>query len=458
MNNHGKLRKLSVLLLAVVMILTLAACGGNNANSGGNANTDAATEDNSGNTGGSATALEVKIWDNTQLAGLREIAAEWTAVSGIPVNIQVVTWDDYWTLLEAGASGGQMPDVFWMHSNTAQMYMEANKLLDLTDYINNSEVIDLANYYDGITTLYSLDGKQFAVPKDHDTIALLYNKALFDQAGVEYPTDDWTWDDYYNAGKAITDAGQGNYYGVAMNTTNDQDGWFNIIYSYGGYVISEDHKTSGWDNPNTKEAMEFVGKLCSDVFAPQNVVSENGTDTMFNNGLAAMITQGSWMIKSFYDDDDAFNEDGSQNYAWVMLPYHDANGDGVAQKEERCSLYNGLGWAASADTKQPDAAWSLIEWFGSYDMQVKQAQLGVTMAGYMGISEEFSDAFEGMNIDAFINIEDQGTLVFRPYSKYTTRWSDQYQKELVNAWIDPSQMDSILDSLAASMNETLARE
>ena len=65
--------------------------------------------------------IQVNIWDNNQLAGLQEIADAWTAESGVKVTINVVDWDNYWTLLEAGASGGEMPDVFWMHSNTAQM-------------------------------------------------------------------------------------------------------------------------------------------------------------------------------------------------------------------------------------------------------------------------------------------------------------------------------------------------
>ena len=73
--------------------------------------------------------LQVNIWDNNQLAGLQQIADEWTEESGVKVTINVVDWDNYWTLLEAGASGGQMPDVFWMHSNTAQMYMENDLLL-----------------------------------------------------------------------------------------------------------------------------------------------------------------------------------------------------------------------------------------------------------------------------------------------------------------------------------------
>ena len=243
-----------------------------------------------------------------------------------------------------------MPDVFWMHSNNVQMYMEADKLLDLTDYISKSEVTDLSNYYEGITTLYSMDGKQYAVPKDHDTIALLYNKAIFDKVGVEYPTDDWTWDDYYEAGKKITEAGNGEFYGAAMNTSNDQDGYWNIIYDYGGCVITEDHKKSGWDDPNTKKAFEFIGKLCKDVFCPQTMVAENGTDGLFNNQMAGMITQGSWMINSFYQDDHR------DQYGWALLPYYDANGNGQADEGERCTMYNGLGWAASSDTKNPDAA------------------------------------------------------------------------------------------------------
>ena len=141
-----------------------------------------------------------------------------------------------------------------------------------------------------------------------------------------------------------------------------------------------------------------------------------------------------------------------------MLPYDDRNGNGTADEGERCSIYNGLGWAASATAKNPDACWSLIEWFSSEAMQFKQAELGVTMAGYLGASDAFSGAFPGMNIDAFLKMESEGTLIFRPYSKYTTRWADQYQKGLVPAWNDPSQMNGILDKLAADMNALLKQE
>ena len=130
--------------------------------------------------------LEVNIWDNNQLKGLRQIADDWTAETGVKVNINVISWVEYWTLLSAGAMGGQLPDVFWMHINEAQNYMWADQLLNLNSYIDSDDAIDLNNYYEGIVGIYNLNGNQYALPKDHDTIALLYNKSIFDKYGIEY--------------------------------------------------------------------------------------------------------------------------------------------------------------------------------------------------------------------------------------------------------------------------------
>lgn len=426
--------------LAAMMAVSAAGCG-----SGGDAPA-------SQGGAGSADALEVKIWDSAQVDGLQQIADEWTAQSGIKVNIQVLGWDEYWTLLEAGATGGDMPDVFWMHSNVAQKYMENDLLLKLNDYISQSEDIDLANYYEGITGIYQLGDAQYAVPKDHDTVALCYNKAIFDQYQVAYPDETWTWDDFYEAAKAITDAGQGSTYGYSIDVGNNQDGWWNIVYDYGGYVISEDHKTSGMDDPKTLEAMEFLGKLIADTMPAQSVISENGSGTLFTSGVTAMTTQGSWNINTFYTSDN------SENFAWSVLPYYDQNGNGTADPGERCTIYNGLGWAAAAGTDAPDAAWSLIEWFCKEENQVKQADLGVTMAGFKGASDSYPSAFEGMDISAFLDMESEGTLVVRPCSKYTTNWETMMGETLVGAWNDVSTMKDACTKIAAEMNAQLAQE
>jgi multiple sugar transport system substrate-binding protein len=91
-------------------------------------------------------------------------------------------------------------------------------------------------------------------------------------------------------------------------------------------------------------------------------------------------------------------------------------------------------------------------------MQLKQSELGVTMACYIGASDAFMNAFPGMDISAFLKMETEGTLVFRPYSKYTSRWEDQATSDLVAVWNDASVMNDVLNRMAGDMNALLAQE
>jgi multiple sugar transport system substrate-binding protein len=287
--------------------------------------------------------------------------------------------------------------------------------------------------------------------------ALLYNKTIFDKYGVDYPTDDWTWEDVLAAATAITEAGKAdNVYGFACNTSNNQDGWYNLVYDYGAQVITDDHKGTTIGSAEGKAAMEMERKLL-EVGVPQTTLSETGTDVLFNSGLAAMITQGSWMINTF------FTNENHDNYAWVMLPYNDANGNGACDEGERWSCYNGLGWAASYNTADPDAAYSLISWFCNEENQKKQAELGVTMAGMPGISEEFANAFPGMDVSAFTKIEEEGDLYFRPYTRNTTVWEDALQQTgcFLDAWQDPSdpaKMEAACDAAQQIIETAIANE
>ncbi len=456
-----KLKKLTALFMTAAMALSLAACGAAPAAGGAEAPAPADTAEAPAADAGSGNfkvdAITVNIWDNNQLAGIQQIADEWSATSGVKVNIDVIDWNNYWTLLEAGASGGEMPDVFWMHSNTAQMYMENDLILNLDDYIANDPNMDLSNYYEGIVELYNSDGHQYAIPKDHDTIALLYNQAIFDKYGVDTPTDDWTWEDVYEAAKKITEAGAADgIYGYAINTSNNQDGWYNIVYDYGAQVVTDDHKDTTIDSAEGKAAMEMLRKILT-VAAPQAVVAETGTDSLFQSNVVGMITQGSWMINSFY------NAESSADYKWAMLPYADVNGNGACDKDERWSCYNGLGWAAAADVEDPDACYSLISYLCSKDAQVKQAELGVTMAGFKGVSTEFSNAFDGMDVSAFDRIEAEGSLYFRPYTRNTTVWEDAIGQTgaFLDAWQNPEDealMATSCDNAAKIIRDAIANE
>lgn len=414
---------LSIILVLVIATFTLIGCKKDSVNN----------------------KLTVTIWDKGQEKGIKSILEDFTKETGIETDLQVVTWDSYWTLLEAGASGGDMPDVFWMHPNQAQKYMSNDILLDLTDMINNSQVLDLSKFKQDIVEVYKYDNKIYGIPKDVDTIALWYNKTMFDEAGISYPDESWTWDTYYEVAKNLTKE-DGSQYGLAMNPTNDQDSYYNIIYSMGGSVLSKDKTKSEFNNENTIKALSFIQKLVNETMPPINVMAETGIDTLLSSGKVAMITQGSWMLPAFKENEYILN-----NCDVAIIP-KDVSG-------KRVSMYNGLGWSVSANTKNKDSALKLVEWFGREDMQRKQADLGVTMSAYEGTSENWVKS-SNFNLNAYLDVLDKqnAILEIKPYSKETLAWEKVMHENLKLLWDNSKTPEEVGNNIANKMNEILANE
>ena len=270
----------------------------------------------------------------------------------IKIDIQVNGWDDYWTALEAAGTGGSLPDTFWMHSNNIYYYGSNGQLLDLTDYIEKSDKVDLENYPQQLDDIYNIDGKQYAIPKDYDTIALWYNKTLFDEAGISYPDETWTWDTLKDAAKKLT-KDDGSQYGFCAGLHN-QEGYYNFVYQNGGEIITDDKK-SGYDEKATIEGIEEYFSYVKEGLSPA-IYDDQARAEAIQNGLCAMGLFGSWNLSGFASTDFM-----KENFDCAVLP--SAN-DGT-----RASIFNGLGNAIAASTKHPDEAWRWVEYLSSKEGQ-----------------------------------------------------------------------------------------
>ena len=450
-----KLRKWIVALLSSVMVLSLAACGGANTVEESDKSAESSTEESSVEEADVDESVDVAeevsegtitlaIWDKNQEPGLRTIIDDFTAESGIEVTIQVTPWDQYWTMLEAGATGGSLPDMFWMHSNEIAKYSEYEMLLDLTDKINGSDKVDLDKYPAEIIEIYNWEGTQYAMPKDIDTIALWYNKTMFDEAGVGYPDAEWTWEDFKEAAKALTKE-DGSQYGYSIRPSNNQDGWYNMVYSMGGEVISGDKKSSGFDKEGTIEALEFVTSIVKEGYTPSyEVMAENNAEALFEAGKVAMVTMGSWMLPELCNNDYVI-----EHGEIAVLPKNSKTGD-------RVSIYNGLGWAAAANTDKPEEVWQLIEYLGSEEAQQKQSDLGIVISAHEGTTDNWIGAYPDFNLQAYLDMKEN--LVIRPYSKTTVRWERMINETLIEAWTGDREVKDVAAEITEKMNETLAEE
>lgn len=431
------IKKILVGLLTASLMITLTSCSGTT-------KTTSNKENDSENTDLSNGKLVVAMWDKNQLDGIQEIVKDFTSETGIEIDIQVTPWDQYWTMLEAGATGGSLPDVFWMHSNEFNKYAQYEMLLDLTDKINSSELIDISKYPEDIVEIYNYEEKQLAIPKDIDTIALWYNKTMFDEAGIDYPNENWTWDDFRDACKKLTKE-DGSQFGYALKPTNNQDGWYNTVYSMGGSVISEDKKESRINDANTIKALEFITGIIKDGSTPSyEVMTENNPEALFEAGKVAMITQGSWMLAELCN-----NEYVKANCDIAVLPKDSSTGN-------RVSIYNGLGWVASANTSYPEEAWKLIEYLGSKEAQQKQSDLGVVISAYDGTTENWVKAYPDFNLHAYLDV--MSDLVIRPYSKTTITWEEMISEKLIDAWTGKREVEDICNDIEVEMNDILSEE
>ena len=182
------LKRTALVLMAAAMAFTATACG----SSGGS---DA----------GSDGKLTMQIWDNSQREAMQALADAYHEQNpDVTIEVQVTSWDEYWTKLEAAAGSGNLPDIFWMHTNQILLYADSGMLADVTDLYDN----DTYSHYSDISiaNTQGSDGRMYGVPKDKDTVCLVYNKEMFDQAGVAYPDENWTWDDLTEASQKIYDA------------------------------------------------------------------------------------------------------------------------------------------------------------------------------------------------------------------------------------------------------------
>lgn len=188
------------------------------------------------------------IWDDAQAPAMQAMIDGFTAQNpGIKVELTSVAGvTDYNTKMQAVFGSADAPSVFWMNFNLSKEYVPMGFVQDLTEAVTTYG-IDMSKLNAGITDAYTVDGKLYAIPKDTDSYAVYYNKALFDAAGVAYPNDDWTIDDFVETAKALTTDKTVGW----SNTTSDRV-YYNFMVSNGGKIYSDDGHRSAGQQPRVR--------------------------------------------------------------------------------------------------------------------------------------------------------------------------------------------------------------
>ena len=337
-----KLKKLAAAGLAAALACStvLVGCG----SSGGSGN------DKSANAGKSGGDKEVVIWDYFEtdaqkemmqklIDGFNESQDEYTA------SHVYVPFADYEKQLTLGVASGELPDIVIMDGCGMASFISMDLFGDISDADINWD-----EYMDGPMESTMLDGKHYGIPFATNCTALFYNKDLFDAAGIAYPDENTTWDEFHEMAKALTKDGVTGFGNAATNTDEGTFQCLQWIYTAGG---------SYTDIEDGKDAYTLMQDMIADGSWSKECVNwtQSDVNNNFMAGNLAMQQNGPWQIPGIEENA------ADLNYGVTTLPRKDAD------SEQATSILGGENMGVVKQDNM-DGAIAFLKYYDQTDVMV----------------------------------------------------------------------------------------
>lgn len=310
------------------------------------------------NTASAADPVKLRIWsmDGGNRPGVSDsLSAEFDELNDdIVVDYRILPFADLVTETLRAYATGNAPDIVSLDNPDFALFSSRGAMLDITDMIASSDVIKTENYFDGPLSTVTWGGRMFGIPKYTDTIAVFYNKDMFEAAGIAGPPK--TWDEFRDYAAKLTNAEKG-VYGATFSARGDEQGTFQflpLIQMSGG----------SYKNLNTEgtiRALNLWKELIDNGWASQDVLSHGQWDSTgtFNAGNAAMAISGPWELNRML-------EDAKFDWGVALLPTFGSDGS-------RSSALGGFNLGIMSTTEHPQEAFRALEYFASQDHRMFEA-------------------------------------------------------------------------------------
>ncbi|RLC67733.1 MAG: sugar ABC transporter substrate-binding protein [Chloroflexi bacterium] len=218
----------------------------------------------------------------------------------IKIKVETAAWEDYFTKLQTLIAGGTAPDVFELNYENFVSFASKGVLLDLDPLAGADEAFDRSIFYPRAYDAFNYNEMQLGLPETFSTVVLFYNKDLFDEAGLDYPAEDWTWDDAVTAAQELTDAEAGVW---GLYSPIQFWEFYKKAAQNGCSFFNEDKTEVTINAPECVEALEtMVSFVTEEGVMPSDAEMGGMADgDMFKAGQIAMDVTGIWMFAAFQD-------------------------------------------------------------------------------------------------------------------------------------------------------------
>jgi multiple sugar transport system substrate-binding protein len=366
------------------------------------------------------------MWDRNQLPATEEIIKNFEAQNpDIDVEIELTPYKQYFVKLNAAASGGVTPDVFWMNMPNFSTYAKHGLLAPIDTYLEGSKT-NINDFVQSSVQAYNANGNQYGIPRDIDSIAVWYNKELFDKAGVAYPTNDWSWEDMKEKAAKIKTATDDSIYPIMMNLTDGQETYFNLILQSGTEIVADNKKSTNVASQDAITTYKKVQELMNKGLLPNaQQISELSMSELFQSGRAAIAYSGSWNSLPF-----STNQKISDHIGVVTMP----------KIKRHAGVSHSLAHVMSNNTDHKEEAWRFIEYLSSDEAQTILGSSRTAIPAKITASQSWVESFDNVDVSAYT--QSLKTAHQYPTAANTAKWHSILNDGMKKVWLgaDPEQV------------------
>lgn len=295
----------------------------------------------------------------------------------IKVETQSVAFSELKKQVTIGVAADELPDVTLCDTVDNVSFAAMGAAKDITEEVEAWGEID--NYFEGPRNSAMYDGKYYGLPYYSNCLAIMYNKDILDEMGVEYPTADWTWDDFKDmVAKTTTD----DHYGLTMSLIKSEEGTFNVI----PFIWQAGADYDSMDSDGAKEALTMINDFYQNGYMSKELISMTQADmcaSLFATGKSAFMVGGSWLKTNIA------NENPDLNFGVVTF----------ANNQNAASPIGG-GNIIMLKDEHREASWKLMEYLSGKD----NSRAFSESAGYISSREDAANESELWTSDPILSV------------------------------------------------------
>jgi len=395
----------------------------------------------------SMAETEVRIvgWGGTDQSIVEELINKFVvpelADKGITAVYEPIV-DDFQKNLINSLSAGTAGDLFYMDIFWAEYIIKAGQVEPLDNYLAKSEVLNKDDIIPSLLDAFTFEGKVYGIPKDFNSLALVYNKDLFDIAYIQYPNENDTWDDLENKLAKVVEAFDGEVTGLALAPEFARFGAFAYAAGWEPFV---DGKTNLMD-PAFKEAFNWYTGLKEKGLGvmPADIGQGWGGGALTTEKVAAAL-EGAWIL--------GFLRDNAPNlkYGATLLPKNPGTG------QPGNFIYT-VAWGINANSKNKDAAFKVMEALTSPAAQQWILERGLAIPSRKALADNpyfEKDTPEAQaNKIVFLGASAGNVKPFK-FKEYGGKWMDPINVALSEVMSGQKTVDEALEIAQEQLDELM---